>query len=576
MVQSHLFAAAFWAATGVTPATGDSAAVADESELEDSSGCALVGEEPWASFRRYTADVLACAAHSPGCRLPGPPYRILSQFADGLIYGDVGDYGERTAQCPLGLAAGMAIVCIFSQLESQADPLAMDSLLRLASSQVAPHAAGLLAAAQATPPRFGLARPLALLQDLRRIARRRLINALAIPALMAPDHAAPALPTRLPRNASRASSHGAAEDDAAQALDGLVVRLAHSADRPLAVLRNAVETLATAGLLRRGGRGARLALWLDRCDNAWARDAAASEEAWYLRWLQERFDASIACGGEAGTPSTKLAWPRQARYAAGGAAAGERYSLWLSSTWYLLPFPAALVAARLQEAIRLLSSGGEDDEGARQRRWSVAAVSLSEKTSLALGSVAGAGKHLLASFVRQQPIREDLRALALSSPALSGNFDMAASARQAEALVLLGSSAPAPAGASAAASTTTWLGAFAAGADAASAGTAEVSSEPETIRPCDAAEGFEGPVCGPASWFPGVPDERATSQDDVWLTRGGDAAAPSGATALAKGLFLQTTGVGYDATPSAEGMHAVGTPDKGENELPCASPLGVT
>ncbi|CAK0910057.1 unnamed protein product, partial [Prorocentrum cordatum] len=350
--------------------------------------CAFASQLPWARLRTRLADVLACGALGE-CELGRPPYRIIALDADVVAYRDPQEFRSVSRECPLGFAVSLATIIIFSQLESDADAVAVSGMLKLIASSVPPGGKG-------PEPTFGHARPLTTLNVLQRIGGDR--------AAAPGGDAGPAHPGRGGGAGVEPGAHAARARERLLSLGpaplppGLCVRALHSAAAPLAVLRGLVETLAGGGVLR---AGVGLAVRITDCGAPW--DDPAAPEGWYLGWLRVRFGAVVVCGA-----------------AASETCGGGEFILHVTSAWYLLPFGPELVAERIHAAMSLLQGTAEGE---------VVAVSLSEKSLHGIGGVRGSGQRALASAARPAPRAGDLRALAEAVPALANGWDVREAAR---------------------------------------------------------------------------------------------------------------------------------------------------
>eukprot|EP00434_Breviolum_minutum_P039314 symbB.v1.2.034909.t1/scaffold4586.1/size37666/3 len=286
-------------------------------------------QSKWGELRSYTLQVLYCA-FSTGCELSLAPGRYLLQRADDVVDQDVESFHEVSRQCPLGFAFATTVVFFMSYVDLDPDPVLAYGNIKLTSSFLD------LTAPSRYEPMFAGTRPLRWLKFFGFHVRKRLRGIFNLPA----EGSAPTS-----RSAFWISSGNRSNPFREKLASRLCIEIVHATDN-LQILRNSVESLATAGVLR----GVLLVIRLvNGCGGPWLDPK--SPEGWYLSWLRHRFSSALACGAEV----------------LEGGRRGRAFVLMLHSHWHLLPFSPANVWKKIAEAADIL-------EGSH-----IAAVSLMEK-----------------------------------------------------------------------------------------------------------------------------------------------------------------------------------------------------
>eukprot|EP00435_Cladocopium_sp_Y103_P020157 s2092_g4.t3 len=365
--QGHIFQVKLWRShRGETPQ--DAPAL----HLQRAHGCpALLSEtSPWSKLREKAMQVLQCALSS-SCSLKAAPVRYLVSLSDEVLDREMSQYSQVSQQCPLGFALAYAALFFTSYLETEDDAALAFSNLKL-GTQVLSKSIDVFETSR-YEPMFGGSRPLRWLKLFAVHARRRLRDIIDMPSEGAPSS------NLWSGNHSRLQL----EDSRHALASRLCIEILHdgTGDSRLPLLRNAVESLATAGLT-----DVFLVIRLTAgCGGPWSDPQ--SPEGWYLAWLQDRFLSGVACKDEAHNRG------------------GRHFVLLLPSNWHLLPFPPQTVWSRINEAAELL----EGSPG-------VVAVSMREKFKQGFF---GQG----APLRRRTDVRS-LKSFLLLAPALSPDWNL--------------------------------------------------------------------------------------------------------------------------------------------------------
>lgn len=471
--------------------------------LQAESFCPRAGLSPWGELRERMVSVLHCAT-SDHCGLPQPMYRLASPAADVIVYRDISEYPETAAECPVGFAAAMVVICLFAQLEQAADAASVNGMLQIVLGNM-PHFDN-------QEPSFGSAHPFSLALELKKLARQRFLALLSIPAgsFLAADVATSRTLLSSPSCKQRRRTQqliNSSRWSPTQPLlrPPLCVHVWHHGQSGLGFLRNTVESLASGGLLT---VATEVLLTVEECGEEWHDPSTPS--GWYAAWLEERFLASVKCCHHC---------QRCKR---------SEVELQLSTSWYLLPFRPELPVSRLKAASDLLL-----------RSKDVFAVSLSEKSMQSLGGVASSFRRVLASLSSKlPPTEEDILAMALCAPStLAGSgWNVSAAANFAFRVhTMFADVEPSP----------DW----------------NLFTEilEQRLRPCKDVSDL---LCVPGDLLPPrvLGDLRWASQE-VWLMRANETprSLVGRTMALSQGLFHLAKGQGYD--PTAAATDTLGVPD---------------
>lgn len=364
--QGHIFQVKLWSEKPQEPLA---------LHLQRPHGCPALRSDtsPWSKLRAKAMQVLQCALAS-SCSLKAAPVRYLVSLSDEILDREMSQYSQVSQECPLGFALAYATLFFASYLETEDDPALAFSNLKL-GTQVLSKSIDVGSTSLASPM-FGGSRPLRWLKLFAVHARRRLRDIINMPSEGAPSS------NLWGGNHSRLQL----EDSRHALASRLCIEILHDGtgsdgDAGLPLLRNAVESLASAGLtdvflLIRLTAG---------CGGPWSDPK--SPEGWYLAWLQDRFLSSVACKDEAHGHG------------------GRHFVLVLPSSWHLLPFPPRTVWSRINEAAELL-------EGSPN----VVAVSMREKFKQGFF---GQG----APLRRRTDVRS-LKSFLLLAPALSPDWNL--------------------------------------------------------------------------------------------------------------------------------------------------------
>ncbi|CAK9066704.1 unnamed protein product [Durusdinium trenchii] len=329
----------------------------------------------WLNLRARAMQVLQCA-FSPACTLKSAPGRYLLTMADEILDRDLGDLSEVKNQCPVGFALAHAVSLFFGYL-MEGDPMQTYGSVKFA--------ARLLNLNETSKEHiFGGTRPLLWLRLLGALSRRRIVDLLNMPSISGPTSLRGAF--WISAGGNHSVSHLHVKEVEAGVASRLCFEIRHESDH-LALLRNSVETLATAGLFARGGK---LVVRLRGCAGAWSDPGAP--QGWYLWWLQRRFGSSalVLCDMKAH--------------------GCEGLTVLLHSSWHLLPFRSEHVWRKLREAAELLNGGPE-----------IFAVSLMEKSMQGLSALGRGGSALQR--------HSDWKTFVLAAPALSRDWNFKEAAR---------------------------------------------------------------------------------------------------------------------------------------------------
>ncbi|CAE7399712.1 unnamed protein product [Symbiodinium natans] len=279
----------------------------------------------------------------------------------------------------------------------------------------------------------------------------------------------------------------------------LCIEIAHSAEEAVSLLRNSVESLASAGLLAAASPISLAIRLREGCQGAWSNDEAP--EGWYLSWLRQRFRCTTLCGNE-----VNPCWEEPG------------LGLLLQSSWHVLPFRPEEVWWTLGEAAALLVG--------QNSGWRITAVSLMEKTLQGAQGALGAGGRALKAQGR--PMHEwnsgDWRDLALTAPAISSSWNLTeAQGKLFDMYCLFAATTNGD-------MATSWF------------------QPPEDLRHCTSSLPS---LCAPQSWW-------KDWSEDVWLlptqawTRTRPPQGGRSVVALFEGLFQLAAGSRYDSSPSAQ------------------------
>lgn len=477
-------------------------------------GCPSIDKPPWDLLFQMFHQTMGCHI-DPGCAFGGPMgiMRRLVEFTDDILdYKVPADLTMKAWHCPTGMALAVNTLALLGELVS--------------TKNDAGHTFGVVVVAlNAARMRFlplrttvGWARPLITTNVLITLAKRRLMEILNAPAVGAPiepfDNATVAPGFTEPLSFP----------------EGLCVQMYHHSSSPLALLRNAVESLVAGGIL---GPGSLLALLLHNCSGVWQepQDAPQSPELWYLSWLRTRFRLiGPVCG----------AYSELERPCHGKTADGRPLSLWtlsIESHWHLMHFRQRYVADMLQTAVSLL----------RNPQHKIFAVSLSEKGQRPLRGVNGAGFRLMKAVEEPQSLRphvssQDLLDLTYAAPSMTGHWDLEIAGRVAVSMYDMN-----------AGMTPSWLS------------NVEAILPIEGLGPCPGLSNYQA-YCFPLEWRPAL-----GASDEVWLfssqhglgsgIRFDDAGRSigHGSAALLRGIFQPVHSGRYE--PSASTTESLGIPD---------------